>query len=121
MSVTCRIAIRRGGIYIDAADFDRFFSGIEAVVLIRGDGDLHVLPLRLQAGGGLIVKRRNRAGDRVVDAAEFLRAQGIGDEFDIELDGEWSDAAAALIIGRLFACKDDLHNDSTIDTGAARV
>ncbi|MGQ0671573.1 MAG: hypothetical protein ACT4N2_01655 [Hyphomicrobium sp.] len=115
MSRSCWVTIRRGGLYLDADAFERFFAGLDAVVLMRSEDALLVLPVRHAAGGGMIVKRRNRAGDRVVDAVEFFRANGIDDVEELGLGAHWSEEAAALVVEGIFACKQTLHNDKSLD------
>ncbi len=82
------VAIRRGSLHLSAAVFDRYFAGLAAVVLLRRDDGLLVLPVRFAGGGGYLVKQRNGAGDRVVAAPDFFREQGLAE------DGEWDVAAA---------------------------
>ena len=55
----------------------RHFAGLEGVILLRRDNDILILPVRNNAAGGYLLKLRNSAGDRVVNAADFFRAQAI--------------------------------------------
>ncbi|MFA5122020.1 hypothetical protein [Zavarzinia sp.] len=82
------VAIRRGSLHLSAAVYERYFAGLAAVVLLRRGDGLLVLPVRFAGGGGYLAKQRNGAGDRVVDAADFFREQGLADA------GEWNVAAA---------------------------
>ena len=42
--------------------------------------DLLILPVRHAAAGGYLLKLRNGAGDRVVNAPDFFREHGLDDE-----------------------------------------
>lgn len=99
---TWRVTIRRGGLYLDRALCERCFAGLETVVLIRRDDDLLVLPVRHAAAGGYLLKRRNGAGDRVVHAPDFFRAQGLADQTELNLDAVWEPDQAALVATRAF-------------------
>lgn len=95
--MSASIALRAGGLYLPRDVCDRYFAGLETVVLLRDGDDLKILPVRHAAAGGYILKRRNLAGDRVVYAADFFRAQGVPDDSDLELDIVWSSENGALI------------------------
>lgn len=96
------LTIRRGNVYFARDLFEHFFPGVAAVLLLREGAELRVLPVRQFAAGGLVVKTRNAAGDRVVDGAELLRAHGIEDEVSLEVPVTWSDSAACLIATSFF-------------------
>lgn len=97
MSGAVTLRLRDGGLYLSASVCDRHFAGIEAVILLRRDTDLAVLPVRHAAAGGYLLKRRNAAGDRVVFAPDFFRASGVADGIDRELVAHWNEAEAALV------------------------
>jgi hydrogenase maturation protease len=97
------IEIRRGTLHLAAAVYERFFAGLATVVLLREGADLLILPVRDAAAGGYLVKQRNRAGDRVVDAADFFRANGIEDTVERAGPVSWSSERAALVAAGLFA------------------
>ncbi|WP_149756016.1 hypothetical protein [Roseivivax sediminis] len=59
------IRIRGGGLYMSAVVCDHCFAGVEAVVLLRLDENVVVLPVRHAAAGGYLLKRRDATGDRV--------------------------------------------------------
>ncbi len=96
------IAIRRGSLYLGRALYERYFAGLETVVLLRRDDDLVILPVRFAAAGGYLLKRRNGAGDRVVTAADFFRSNGIEDHEEHHLAGSWSTDHAGLVVAGLF-------------------
>lgn len=97
-----RLTLRRGGLYLPRQVCDRYFDGLETVVLLRQGDDLSILPVRHAAAGGYILKRRNLAGDRVVYAADFFRAAGLSDDVDCELETAWSSERGALIVKSAF-------------------
>ena len=85
-----------------SAVYDRYFAGLEAVVLLRRGEDLAILPVRHAAAGGYLLKRRNAAGDRIVSAADFFRAQGIDDQVERPLAVHWLTELAGLSVPGLF-------------------
>ncbi|MGQ0456038.1 MAG: hypothetical protein ACT4OU_03130 [Hyphomicrobium sp.] len=102
MTETHLISVRRGGLYLSPATYERFFYALENVVLLRDGADLLVLPVRHVAGGGYVIKRRTAAGDRAVHAADFFRDNGVDDDVDMTLPARWSDERAALIVDGAF-------------------
>ncbi|MBZ9993966.1 hypothetical protein [Mesorhizobium sp. BH1-1-4] len=96
------VQIRRGGLYLSSAICDRYFTGLESVILLRRNNDLIILPVRHAASGGYLLKRRNGAGDRVVFAPDFFREQGMDDESACEFFARWEAEQAALVAKDLF-------------------
>lgn len=80
-----------GHLRLAAADAARFFPDDALVALHRGD-ELLLLPTRGTAGGGLILKQRNAAGDRSVLLAETLGFRPLCGRFS----GVWDERAAGL-------------------------
>lgn len=69
---SCEVEITSDGyLRLTRAVAGSFFPGDTLVALRKGD-DLLLLPTRGSAGGGLILKQRNQAGDRSVLVAESL-------------------------------------------------
>ena len=97
------VQVRRGGLYLSSAVCERYFAGLDTVILLRREHDLVVLPVRHAAAGGYLLKRRNGAGDRVVFAPDFFREHGVSDEFDCEFPVEWDDEKAALVAKGAFS------------------
>jgi len=94
-----QVTIARGSVYLTRELCDRHLPGISNVALLQRDHALLVLPLQHTANGGLLLKQRNARGDRVLHAAEFLRAQGYADDAAPQtLPVYWDAAAAALVI-----------------------
>jgi hypothetical protein len=96
------VHFREGRLYFTCGAFERFLAGSGGVVLLREAGDLLVLPVRNAAAGGFIPKIRNAAGDRVVNAAEFFRAQGVEENTSWPGAMHWNEPRAALILCDFF-------------------
>ena len=102
MSPSSTVTVRRGSLYLGREVYDRYFAGLEAVILLRRDNDLLILPVRHAASGGYLLKLRNGAGDRVVSAPDFFREQGIEEGDELNLDVAWSVEKAALCSSKAF-------------------
>jgi hypothetical protein len=102
MSGQTKMTLERGGLYLSASDYQRYFQGLDSVILLRRDLDLLIMPVRHAAAGGYLLKMRNVAGDRVVSAGDFFRGQGVSDERTRPLSGKWSEDDCALIVEELF-------------------
>lgn len=98
-----RLKVARGSLYMSRDTYDRHFPGLETVILLRRDDDLAVLPVQQAAAGGYLLKRRNANGDRVVNAADFFRSQGIEDDAELDLTADWSTSIAGLLANGAFA------------------
>jgi len=90
------VTVKRGSLYISRALYDRYFAGVEAVILLGRGHDLRILPVRHAAAGGYLLKLRNSAGDRVVQAGDFFQAHGIGDEDELSIPVAWDGSVAGL-------------------------
>ncbi|MFN0218601.1 MAG: hydrogenase maturation protease [Hyphomicrobium sp.] len=96
------ITLKAGRVYLARAVYDRYFAGLTSVILIRRDDQLMIMPVRHAAAGGFVVKIRNAAGDRLIEAIDFFRAQNRdADEAD-ELTVIWDTDAAALVSAGAF-------------------
>lgn len=93
------ISIRRGSIQVPRTLYDAVFDRREGVVPFVLDGALCLMPVE-QVNGGLLVKIRNAKGDRVIDAAEFLRNQGWSDWDDMVCTATWESTLGALSLTR---------------------
>jgi hypothetical protein len=96
MSGAVMVTVKRGSLYLDRALYDRYFPGLEAVVLLRRDNGLLILPVRHAASGGYLLKLRNGAGDRVVSAPDFFREHGVEDGVEREIPVVWNTEQAGL-------------------------
>lgn len=90
------LRLRRGGLYFCSQVYERYFRGLTAVVLLRDGNDLLVMPVRHAAAGGYLLKLRNAAGDRVVNAMDFFREHGLPEDRALTLEARWSADHAAL-------------------------
>jgi hypothetical protein len=96
MSGAATVRVKRGSLYLDRALYDRYFPGLEAVILLRRDNGLLILPVRHTASGGYLLKLRNGAGDRVVSAPDFFLEQGLEEGIELEIPVVWSTEQAGL-------------------------
>jgi hypothetical protein len=62
---------REGYLRLSAQVAARYFPS-DAVIAVRRDGELWLMPLRGPANGGLLLKQRTPAGDRCVLVREVL-------------------------------------------------
>ncbi len=85
------------------------FDALESCALLREGEDLWLLPLRDGRHGGLLFKRRNAHGDRVVEAMEFFRRHGLAAAAPRRLRFLWCSRRAAYVARNVFAkeCQDD--------------
>ncbi len=98
--MTGTVTLKRGGLYLGRDLHDRYFPGLETIILLRRGDDLLILPVLHAAAGGYLLKRRNGIGDRVVTAPDFFRANGIEDTVERDLPVAWSAESAGLrVIG----------------------
>jgi hypothetical protein len=102
MTEPARVTIQRGSLYLTRDVYDRYFSGLQAVVLLRRDKALLVMPVRHAAGGGYLLKQRNGTGDRVVTAADFFREHGSDNDEPRVLSAQWSSEQMGLWIADTF-------------------
>ena len=91
------VEIRRGMIRVPVDVYREFFSGRDAALFMIRDDRLHLVPVE-PMNGGVILKQRTAAGDRAVDASEFLRSQGWDDIGHYQCDATWSGELGALVI-----------------------
>ncbi len=96
------LTLNRGSLYLSGLIYERYFRDLEAVILLRKDDDLLVMPVMHAAAGGYLLKLKNTAGDRVINAMDFFRHHGM-DEFNpIQFQVIWNTDSAALIAQDLF-------------------
>lgn len=96
------VTLKRGAIYLDRETYDRYFTGLESVILLRRDHDLCVLPVWHAAAGGYLLKLRNKTGDRVVHAPDFFREHGVDEDIALQLPVAWSAEQGALVAAHVF-------------------
>jgi hypothetical protein len=102
MTAASVVGLKRGAIYLSCDVYDRYFAGLEAVILLRRGQDLCILPVRHAAAGGYLLKLRNKAGDRVVHAPDFFREHGIQENVSREWSVVWSAEQGALVAADAF-------------------
>ena len=91
--------VARGNIYLSFDLCERYLPRVESVALVCEGCDILVVPLVSDSAGGMLLKMRNAAGDRVVHAQEFFRTKGFIEDFVERLvDVRWSDDSAALLV-----------------------
>ena len=96
--MTARVDVRRGSVYLRAQDYDTYFAGVAAVILLIRDGTLQILPVRQMAAGGCLLKIRNAAGDRVATAPDVFAANDLGAWCEEGLAARWSPGQGALLV-----------------------
>jgi hypothetical protein len=92
------IRIGEGGIYLSASVCEQYFGGVEAVILLRWENDIGILPVRHAAAGGYLLKRRNLAGDCLVFAPEFFEHVSRRNAPVECFEAQWDDGRAALLV-----------------------
>ena len=97
MTAMSAVMLKHGALYLTREIYDRYFAGLETVILLRRDHDLCILPVRHAAAGGYLLKLRNKAGDRVVHAPDFFREHGVDESMAVELSVVWSTERGALV------------------------
>lgn len=96
------VKLRQRRVYIPRAIYEAHFAGSGGVVLLRKDDDLLVLPVRHAASGGYVLKIRNAAGDRVIDAGDFFRDHGLPDSAEWDGTFAWCETSGALQLYEVF-------------------
>lgn len=97
-----QITIRHGSIYLTDKVYRCYFDGLESVILMRKANDLAILPVRHAAAGGYLLKLKNSAGDRVVNAMDFLASNGIDQAEAMNFDVDWSSDLSSLMARNVF-------------------
>ena len=88
----------RGNLRLNAACYERYFGGMESVVMLyEAEAQrLWVLPVRASRAGGFVLKQVNLRGDRSAAAHGFFRDHGIPDDCERELLPRWDAARQGL-------------------------
>jgi hypothetical protein len=97
------VTVARGVLLLACGEFEAVFGQASAVILVRDAADLLVVPIHDAAIGGHLVKRRNAAGDRAIDALDVLRDHAAGDAAELRLHAAWDGERGALRLARLCA------------------
>lgn len=91
------VVVERGVLSLEANLFDRYFREAPAVAIVEREGALVLLPL-VDGYGGTLVKRKNRAGDRSIEIAEFMRRRGLDEWTRQAWPATWSTELGGLAI-----------------------
>lgn len=95
-AVSAYISIKEGAIYLPHQIVETYFSGIDAVIVLLQEGELMVIPVHQATSGGGLLKIRNAAGDRVVQARDVFQDQDLLDYTNDSLPVKWSSEKSAL-------------------------
>lgn len=87
-----------GYVYIDADVHQKYFAGVDAVIMLAREGKVWIMPVYNNASGGLLMKVRYRRGDRAVAAMDFLRQDRLEDGHERICPVSWDSGAAGLAI-----------------------
>ena len=90
------VSVSRGSLYLNCEIYERYFLDLSAVILLRSDDDLLIMPVMNAAAGGYLLKLKNTAGDRVVNAMDFFREQGFDENHSCVFQVVWNTEKAAL-------------------------
>lgn len=96
LGVSAELSVRGGAIYLSADVVDRYFNGIDAVIVLIQQGELMVMPVHQATSGGSLLKVRNLAGDRVVHARDVFQDQDLLDFVSDDLRALWQSEKGAL-------------------------
>ena len=91
-----KVSIREGSIYLPHELVDTYFRDIDAVIVLIQQGELMVMPVHQATSGGSLLKVKNAAGDRVVQARDVFQDQEMLDLRADNLAAIWSAEKSAL-------------------------
>lgn len=95
--VAIDLEVCSGSVRITKPDYDKYFSGRDSVVLLENEGRIALMPVE-PVSGGLLIKQRNAAGDRVIPMQEALERCGIGVREQRRIDGVWDESLGAVVL-----------------------
>lgn len=90
-----RLRLKQGHLHVDQTLHHTMLEGKLGLLPFEDQGALCLMPVD-ELTGGLLLKQRNRQGDRVVDLGEFLRRHGWDDQGEHELAATWCSRLGAL-------------------------
>lgn len=98
------LTVTRGTMTFPGEDYENVFGPPDAVVLLRLEADLLILPAHQAAFGGHVAPLRDPTGGRAVavDAGEFFRLQRLDSEFELRVCAHWNSERSALCVRGLF-------------------
>lgn len=93
------VIVARANLYLAREVCDAHLAGVQAVALLERDHQAFIVPLAPGSAGGVLLKLRNRHGDRVIHAQEFFRTHGYLEDFEQRCCPlQWNAELAALAI-----------------------
>ena len=105
-----QVTIAAANIYLPRETCDTYFPDVSSIALLERDGRLLVVPLVHDSAGGMLLKIRNRHGDRVIHAQEFFRDKGFAEvPEEQQVAAHWSSDSAALVIADARRVEPKLH------------
>ncbi|MFM7505604.1 MAG: hypothetical protein ACKO3M_03395 [Rubrivivax sp.] len=98
-SAVHHVRVGDGRVLIDRNTCALYLADAPAAALVERDGQVYLVPLSGPVAGGMLLKQRNAAGDRVLLATDFLAERGLG-RFSAERDYavRWVAEAGGLLI-----------------------
>jgi hypothetical protein len=99
VSAPHHVRIGDGRVLIDRATCALYLADAPAAALVERDGQVFLVPLSGPMAGGMLLKQRNAAGDRVLLATDFLADRGLGRfSTEREFPVRWAADAGGLLI-----------------------
>ncbi len=92
-----QLTIKNGNIYLNSSIYETYFSSVKAVVLLKREEGVLLMPVQ-NASGGLLLKIINAKGDRIVHASEFFMFNDIESQNEQTIDAHWKSDMAALLL-----------------------
>ncbi|MBX3221765.1 MAG: hydrogenase maturation protease [Labilithrix sp.] len=92
------VRLRRGALHFQPEQVSRWFGASSGVALLYRESLLFVLPLTEATAGGMLFKLRSPRGDRVVEAQEFFRTNGLDDWGEAACTASWDEAVGGLCV-----------------------
>ncbi len=97
------LVVARGTLLFARAGYEAAFGRAPAVALLRQRVDLLIAPIHEAAIGGQLVKLRNAAGDRAIDAIALSRTRELARFGERRVRACWDPERGALRIADLFS------------------
>lgn len=91
------IRIANGNLYLENSLYETYFHSIDSVIILNKPPEILIMPVQQAGAGGLLMKIRNSAGDRVVSISEFLENYAFDLRDERVVPVVWSSSDAALV------------------------
>jgi hydrogenase maturation protease len=92
------IHIRNKSVYLENSVCETYFKNLDGIVLQIRESKLIIMPIRQSGAGGLLLKILNSDGDRIINAHEFFRENGLDEKMDKTVSALWDSAQAGLVV-----------------------